>query len=277
MKKFLPITLLASSLLFATNSKPIAPGLALAYMNNIVAVEGEKYLQLEGKDRGVKTNVDLLYSDTYFITNIMASYVYDNMVGFSAALPLMQNSITTESGVSDAMVEINFNAGDFGEKSFKNNIFALRYSIDSGDFDKGLGSGSSSISILWDSTIDAGNDFDLFWSLMWTFYLDDVTKGVNLYTPGEEDTGWIGLRHPCLLSDKIDTNLKLNWQTKYSDDIIAGPTYDSGYNLVDATVEWSSDKLIKNFPLKAGVKIPIWDSQRVDNELSVFVGAAATF
>ena len=50
-----------------------------------------------------------------------------------------------------------------------------------------------------------------------------------------------------------------------------------GYNIVDLTLEWNSDRLIKYFPLKAGVKIPVWDSDEVQNEFSVFIGAGATF
>ncbi len=278
MKKALLIVL--SSALFGANDKPMTVGLALAYMNNIVEAGSEKYNVLKDSDNTLKTDLDLFYSDTYRIADFTATYVYDGRFGITAAVPVMTNTLSDETGVSDATVGIHFNAGDFGEPQMYSNVFELRYSFDSGDGKKGLGSGSPGLSIQWDSSGYFGNGFEGFFSLMWKYYLQKVSLSDGAsYRPGGEDTGWIGIRHACLLTDRVDTNLKLNWQTKFSDEDVVGNVGKNtdGYNIVDLTLEWSSDRLLRHFPFKAGVKIPVWDSDEVQNEFGVFIGAGAAF
>lgn len=162
----------------------------------------------------------------------------------------------------------SLNLGFFSDDArFYSNLLGVRYTFDNDDARQGLGSGASAFSIYWDTSGYLGKGFDGFVSLMWTFYGDKV----NGVTPGEEDTGWIGFRHKCLLNDKLDTNVKLNWQTKYSTRI------EEGYNIVDATIEFQSDELLKNLPFKAGIKLPLWDSSDVQNEFGFFVGIGGTF
>ena len=267
MKKTLLLSLAAISL-FAANDKPISLGLAMAYMNNIVELPSQQYDQIRNNEAYVKANVDALYSPTYKISNISAAYVYKNVVGLHAAVPVLSNDITKKSGIGDAMVSASMNLQYFIEdEGVHSSVFGLRYTFDNGQVEDGLGSGSSAFSIFWDTSGELGKGFDGYASLMWTYYNDKV-NGLEI---GDEDTGWIGLKHKCLLSDKIDTNLKLNWQTKFSTSEI------DGYNIVDATLQWESDKLLKHIPIKLGMKVPIWDSSEVKNEFSVFAGIGGTF
>ncbi len=267
MKKIVLLSLVASSLLVA-NDKPMSLGLTMAYMNNIVELPSQQYDQIRKNDDNVKINLDALYSPTYTISNLSAAFVYKNVVGLHAAVPMLSNDITKKSGVGDAMAEATLNLQYFiDEEGVYSSVLGFRYTFDNGEYNDGLGSGSTAFSIFWDTSGELGKGFDGYASLMWTYYSDKVDG----LTQGDEDTGWIGLKHKCLLSDKIDTNLKLNWQTKFSTSVI------DGYNLVDATLQWESDKLLKKIPIKVGMKIPIWDSSEVKNEFSVFAGIGGTF
>lgn len=267
MKRVLLLSLVTSSLLLG-NEKPMAIGLAMAYMNNIVEFPSQQYDQIRKNAAHVKVNVDILESRTYAISNFSAAYVWKDTAGIHAALPLLSNNESGNKGVGDAMVSATLNIGSFVEEEWLySNVFGIRYTFDNGEAEDGLGSGSQAFSIFWDTSGYLGKGFDGFASLMWTYYAEKV----NGATPGDEDTGWIGLKHKCLLSEKIETNFKFNWQTKYSS------VFQNGYNLVDATIEWQSDKLFPMIPMKAGLKIPVWDSSEVNNEFSIFLGIGGTF
>ena len=267
MKKIVLLSLVTSSLLVA-NDKPMSLGLAMAYMNNIVELPSQQYNQIRKNNDYMKANVDALYSSTYMITNLSAAYVYNDVVGIHAAIPMLSNDVTEKSGVGDAMVAASLNLQYFiDEEGIYSSVVGFRYTFDNGEYVDGLGSGSTAFSIFWDASGELGKGFDGYGSVMWTYYSDKV----NGRTLGDEDTGWIGLKHKCLLNDKIDTNLKLNWQTQFS------TSTTDGYNIVDATLQWESDKLLKHIPMKVGIKIPIWDSSEVKNEFSVFVGIGGTF
>ena len=267
MKKALLLSLAATSLL-AVNDKPMSLGLAMAYMNNIVELPSQQYNQIRKDDDLFKANLDALYSPTYTITNVSAAFVYNDVVGLHAAVPVFSNDVTGERGVGDAMVAASVNLQYFvDEEGVYSSALGIRYTFDNGEYTDGLGSGSSAFSIFWDTSGELAKGFDGYASLMWTYYSDKV-NGIKL---GDEDTGWIGLKHQCLLSDKIDTNLKLNWQTKFSTSVT------DGYNIVDATLQWESDKLLKHIPIKVGVKVPIWASSEVKNEFSLFAGIGGTF
>lgn len=258
---------MTTSLLFA-NDKPISLGLAMAYMNNIIELPSQQYNQIHDGDDLIKVNLDTLYSPTYTITNISSAIVYKNILGLHASLPMLYNDLTTKSGIGDAMVEASMNLNYFvDEPGVYSSVVGFRYTFDNGEYEEGLGSGSSAFSIFWDTSGKLAKGFDGYASLMWTYYSDRI----NGITPGDEDTGWIGLKHKCLLSDKVDTNLKFNWQTKF------GTAVSDGYNIVDATLQWESDRLIKRIPMKMGIKVPIWDSSEVDNEFALFAGVGGTF
>ena len=268
MKKTFLLSLVATTLLSAANDKPMSLGLAMAYMNNIVELPSRQYNQIRSDNAHVKANLDALYSPTYAISNLSVTYVYNNVVGVHGSVPILSNDITDKSGLGDAMLEATVNLNYFiDEEGVYSSIVGVRYTFDTGEVQDGLGMGSSAFSIFWDTGGELGKGFDGYVSLMWTYYSDRV-DGLAI---GDEDTGWIGFKHRCLLNDKIDTNLKLNWQTKFS------TSQTDGYNIVDATLQWESDKFLKHVPIKVGMKLPVWDSSEVKNEFSVFAGVGGTF
>ena len=267
MRKTLILSLATASMLLA-NDNPITLGLAMAYMNNIVEIPSQQFDQIRNDNAHVKANIDALYSSTYIISNLSAVYVYNNAIGLHAALPVLSNDNTNKSGLGDAMAQATLNLNYFADDNgVYSSLIGFRYTFDTGEVRDRLGMGSSAFSIFWDTSGELGKGFDGYASLMWTYYSDKV-GGKAL---GDEDTGWIGIKHKCLFSDKIDTNLKLNWQTRFS------TSQTDGYNIVDATLQWESDRLIKHIPLKVGMKIPIWDTNDVKNEFSVFAGIGGTF
>jgi len=280
MKKSLLLTALAANLLMASDKPPHISGI-LQYMNTLVETPSQKYTQLKSSDSNFKVGVDTYISSSYNIVNIPLSYVYNDLVGISVYIPYIeaQYGSLDERDIGDTTYEISFNAGTFDEGiPAENNIFGIRYTNASGDAQKGVSVGASSIGIFWDTNAIVG-DWTLYGSLLWTYYIDDVKSSNGIeYTPGGEDIFWIGASHECLLTDKINTTAKLNWQYKMEDETLTGYNINgTSYNIVDLTIEWESEKLVEKLPIHAGVKIPIWDSNVVDNEFMFFVGVSKLF
>jgi hypothetical protein len=274
MKKSLLMgTMIFTSSLFAIDNPP-SLSILTQYANTLVQSPSQTYMQLKNTKSDVKVSIDTYLSSTYDIANIPISYVYNNSFGLSAYISYAQSNYATHknSGISDSTIEVSFNAGQFEDDvQFENNIFGLRYTFSTGDDALNLGSGSNSIAIFWDSTYIINDDWTAYGSLLWNIYLDDITIDSSQYDLGSEDILWFGVKHQCLFNEKIETSLKLNWQGKYND--IEAQNYD----IVDATLQWTSDKLIKNVPLNAGLKLPLWSSSNVDNEVLFFIGIGVLF
>jgi hypothetical protein len=276
MKKIIPTAILAvATLVYADGSMPLPISTLNQYMNTLASSPASTYEQLKEDDKNLNISLDVYLSDTYNIVNIPISYVYNNKFGVSLYGSYLESSVQNqedENGIGDTTVEISFNAGQFQDDvEYENNIFGLRYTFSSGDEEKNLGAGYDSVSIFWDSIYILNDDWTIYGSLLWTFYFDDVVMNNNLYELGSEDILWAGFKHKCLLTDKVDTLVKLNWQGKYTD------IPDYSFDLVDITLQWESDKLINSFPVHAGVKIPVWDSGEIDNEFLFFVGISKMF
>jgi len=277
-KRVLLLSLLAVNLL--ANDKPPHLSGILQYMNTLVETPSQKYTQIKKSDSHFKVGVDTYISSSYNIANIPLSYVYNDMVGVSVYIPYIEakNSNFDSNGIGDTTYEISFNAGTFdSDIPQENNIFGIRYTDATGERTDGLGVGSSSFGIFWDTNAIIG-EWTLYGSLLWTYYLDDINDGKYTYTPGGEDIFWIGASHECLLTDKINTTAKLNWQYKMEDETINGYNVNgTSYNMIDLTIEWESEKIVEELPIRAGIKIPIWDSNVVDNEFMFFVGVSKLF
>jgi len=274
MKKSLLMgTMIFSSSLFAIDNPP-SLSILTQYANTLVQSPSQTYMQLKNTKNDVKVSIDTYLSSTYDIANIPISYVYNNSFGLSAYISYAQSNYATykNSGISDSTIEVSFNAGQFEDDvEFENNIFGLRYTFSTGYDALNLGSGSNSIAIFWDSTYIINDEWTAYGSLLWNIYLEDITIDSSQYDLGSEDILWFGVKHQSLFNEKIETSLKLNWQGKYND--IEAQNYD----IVDATLQWTSDKLIKNIPLNTGLKVPLWSSSNVDNEVLFFIGIGILF
>jgi len=279
MKRTLLLPLLATLSLSAAD-RPEAISLQTQYLNTVVDSISSKYTKLEEKKASTQVNLNALYSEYYTVANFDASYVYNNKVGISLYLPYVNyhnDNLTptvNESGMGDATVGISFDAGPFQDEIENKNIFELRYTYDSGDRSKGTGEGGQSVAILWE-TIGHIDDFTLYGSLIWTYYITDTDDDIDI---GEDDLLWFGASHQCLLSDKVETSLKFGWHSKYSDydaqgDKITGTSYD----IIDATLQWDSDKLINNVPITVGLRVPLYTSSKVDSSFNAFVGIGGLF
>jgi len=279
MKKLLFLPLFTTLALTAAGH-PYTVSSQTQYMNTLVDSISTKYTRLEENNTSTQVNLDALYSEYYTLANLDASYVYNNRVGISIYLPYVNyhnnelNPTVSESSMGDASVGISFDAGSFDNDLENKNIFELRYTYDSGDVKKGTGMGAQSVAILWE-TIGKIDDFTLYGSLMWTYYITDTESGIDI---GADDLLWFGASHPCLLSDKVETNLKFMWQSKYSDhDQNSDKITDSYYDIIDITLQWDSDRLIKNIPLTAGIRVPVYSSSHIDTSVNAFIGIGGLF
>ncbi len=269
---FIGSVILSSSLLAIDN--PPSLSILTQYANTLVQSPSQTYMQLKNSKSNVKVSIDTYVSSSYNLANIPMSYVYNDSFGLSAYIAYAQSDYDThkDNGISDSTIEVSFNAGQFQDDiKFENNIFGLRYTFATGDETLGLGNGSDSVAVFWDSTYIINDEWTAYGSLLWNIYLDNVIIDSTKYDLGSEDILWFGIKHKSLFSEKIDTSLKLNWQGKYND------IQTQNYDIVDATLQWNSDRLIEHIPLNLGLKIPIWDSDNVKNEVVFFVGVGAIF
>jgi len=266
--KLLSLCLLASCVFGDENPPHIS--MLTQYLNDVVYSTASTYAQQEKYNKNLTPSVVALGSDSYDVLDLSLPYIYNNKYGIALYLPFVNSHVSeepSESGVGDTTVEISFDAGNFeDDMEFENNIFGLRYTFATGDEEKNLGMGHDSLALLWDSVYKLDSEWTFYGNLMWNFYFDDVRVNGIKYSMGSEDLLWIGVKHKCLLSQKVDTLVKLNWQGKYNN------IPDQHYDMVDITLQFQSDTLVKNSALTAGVKLPVWDSKAVSNEFSFFIG-----
>jgi hypothetical protein len=280
-KQLILASLIGTSTLFGVDH-PVSVSIINQYANSLVHSPAATYQQLKETDTSLKASVDTFIAGTYNLANVPLSYVYKDTFGISAYISYVESDFEaqdTQNGMGDTTIEASYNFGmfDMDDVEFGNNVFGLRYTFDTGDEQKGLGAGAQSVSIFWDSVYGLEDNWTLMANLMWTFYLDDVTIDGITYDSGSEDILWIGVKHPCLLTDKLDTSLKLNWQGRYND-VKNTKDFKANYDIVDITLQWeSSTKLTQKFPFRAGVKIPVYASDDVDNEFLFFVGIGGLF
>jgi hypothetical protein len=272
MKKGIVTLLSMGTILFGADNPP-AISMLHQYVHSVVNATASLNENHKQHNKNLTTGVVALGSDSYNIVDTTLFYSYKNKYAVALYLPFVSSSMpeaTTQNGVGDTTVEISFDAGNFeDDMEFENNIFALRYTFATGDEKKSLGMGHDSVAIFWDSVYKLNNKWTIYGNLLWNFYFNDITVGGKSYSMGSEDLLWFGFKHQSF--QKIDTMVKVNWQGKYND--IPGQNYD----MVDVTLEVQSDKLLKDSFVEAGIKLPVWQSSDVDNELLIFVGISGFY
>jgi hypothetical protein len=281
MKKSLILTVALGASL-ALNASPheeeeVSSSMTSQYANSVVNTPSQTYRTMQNSGKSMQIGVDTYISDTITLVNLPISYVYQNKFGASLYISYVETDIPyidKESGIGDTTLEFTYNMGNFGDESFENNIFGLRYTFPSGDEEKYLGMGASSIGAFWDTSYET-EGWTIIVNILFNYYIDDATISGDTYTYGYESTDWIGIKHKCLLSDKVYTSLKLNWQSVGDTDIKwsggGGNTID-GYDILDVTLQWDSYQIIPMVPIKAGIKVPVYKSDNVDPDVMFFVG-----
>ena len=257
------------------NDKPPHLSLLLQYANILVAQPSQTYMQSKDKKQSYHVAMDVFLSSSYNIVNVPISYIYNNKFGISCYIPYVESNLEhtqKQSSLGDTTVEISFNGGKFDKEiQDENNIFGLRYTFATGSKSKNLTATSDSIAIFWDSTYVLNNQWSMFGSLLWNFYLDDTTINGTSYELGSEDILFFGGKYKGAFNNTTNLAAKLNWQGSYNE------IPEENYDMVDITVEAESSKLIKNFPCKVGIKLPIWSNDEVKNEVMFFVGVSSSF
>ena len=280
MKKIALLLLTLSSISLA-NDKPPHISEATQHLNYIITSPSQRYMNLKENNQTLSASIDAAVSETYNIIDIPLAFVYKDTFGVAIYLPYVESKFASQKsqrGTGDVTTEFSYNLGQLQDDiPLENNILGLRYTFDNGDETKGLGMGMSSVSIFWDSTYIVDEDWTFLGSLMWTFYLDDVEINGKKYSGGDEDVLWFGIENNALYEHKLTTSLKLNWWGKYNSIPKYSDAPKPSYDIVDATLQVESSKLMKNTPLKAGIKLPLWSTSSVNNELMFFVGISKYF
>ena len=187
------------------------------------------------------------------ILNIPVGYNITNNIGLEANIPFVQvksDFADTQRGIGDVSVGMNYHFGSYRSVSGLH-LTTLRYKSTSGDEEKGLGTGKAAYTLSHSFTKELGADFRGHALASYTFNDEEVL--------GDSYNVMLGVSRPCLLNDKLRTNVKFAYFNMKENE------YEmNGITTADVWLEWNTQSLLTNVPLGFGVKIPLV------NEISSF-------
>ena len=196
------------------------------------------------------------------IVNIPMGYNITQNIGLEASVPFVSVSDyplwdaasssfigQDNMGLGDISIGANYHFGSY-ESDYGLNVTTFRYKTSTGDETKGLGLGKDAYTLSHNIAKEMG--FARVHGLLAYTLNDDTVLGDSL-------TAMVGFSRPCLLSDKVRTNMKLTYynleNTIRDDGFLNTPEYKK----IDFWLEFNSDRLISGIPIGAGIKIPIVD------------------
>jgi len=263
MKKVILISLFASASLFASSyhcneynqeectTESVTVVADQSALNEIIISPAK--MSLANNDKKAAVSAQFIYSGDVSVINIPAGYNITDNIGIEASLPIVKVSNygflnESNSGLGDISVGVNYHFGNFSSE-YGLNISTFRYKTTTGDENKGLGLGKSAYTL----SHNFAKDLAYFRAhALFSYTLNDEK------VMGDSLTAMVGFSRPCLLNDKIRTNMKL---TYFNTDETTqnGFTNSSGFKKVDFWLAFNSDTFFKGIPVGAGIKIPIID------------------
>ena len=271
MKKIVLSTLIASSLLMAYNddisdSESHTLIVNQTVVNDIITAPiATTTSDLDSNNGSVAGQY--IYSDKVNIINIPLSYNINKNFTALMALPIV--STTEEIGIGDISLGGSFNFGQMN-KGVGLNVTTLRYKTSTGDSKTGTGSGADAITLSHNinRAVGAGFIVNAIASYTSNFgeYTDEFDTTVSY---GDAYLALISAAHPCLLSNKVITNVKLSYIHNNDHDFnYSFGSFNAGETTnIDLWLAWTSSKIITGIPLAAGIKIPLLSEvNSVDDE-----------
>jgi hypothetical protein len=200
---------------------------------------------------------EFIYTGDIKILNIPMGYNITQNIGIEASVPLVsvsdyQNTTTglldDNMGLGDISLGFNYHFGTY-TSDYGLNVTTFRYKSSTGDEKKGLGLGKDAYTL--------SHNFAKEFSLARIHALAAYTLN-DEEVLGDSLTAMLGFSRPCLLSEKVRTNMKVTYYN-LAETTKNGFTNTPEFTKVDFWLAFNSDKLFAGVPIGAGIKIPLVD------------------
>jgi hypothetical protein len=272
MKKILLISLFASSALLASSYHCDAHQQDGECTTETVSLIGDQStaneiiinpsrMSLANNDKKAAVSAQFIYSGDVTVINLPAGYNVTDNIGVELNVPVVsisdfnvwnpitfQNEKESNMGLGDISVGANYHFGNFSS-DYGLNVSTFRYKTTSGDELKGLGLGKDAYTFSHNFAKDT--DYLRVHALLSYTLNDEKVLGDAL-------TAMVGISRPCLLNEKLKTNIKLTY-FNLEETTRNNFTNSSGFKKIDLWIAFNSDKLFSGIPVGAGIKIPIID------------------
>lgn len=204
------------------------------YKNDIIDHTNQIDFANKGEGAAAVTGTLTLDEDIKLI-DVVPRYNPTGNIGLDMRLPVLQNSNSDEFGIGDISASGNYHFGNL-DSEYGTNITTLRYKASTGDENKGLGSGESSITLTHTLAKNLENDLRFHGFLTYSMNMGDVDDSIALMG---------GVSHMGLMPNVAVANTKFTYFKQ--DDL----------SVADIWVELSSSKIVDGVPLSTGFKIPL--------------------
>lgn len=220
-------------------------------------------MDLSDGDKMALAGGEFIFNGDIRILNIPLGYNITQNIGIEAGIPLVNNSkfqtgITfagtpiyeDNTGLGDVSVGANYHFGSY-MAPYGLNVTTFRYKSTTGDRKKGLGTDYEAYTLSHAFAKEL-SFFELRTNALISYTLNhEAVLGNTL-------NAMIAASRPCLLTDKVRTNMKLAYRN-IEEVTLNGSPSSAGYNNLDFWLEFNSDKLMNDIPVGLGVKVPIVD------------------
>ncbi len=255
MKKITLSLLITSSLVFGAFHPDWDKTDGEVYIENQVVVNeiigGNSKVEFIDSNKDVGVGAKFINVGDIRILNFPLNYSLDSNYGLELNFPLVSNrdSISGErwTGIGDISFGANYHTGSALDER-GSNISAVTYKSTTGSDTKGIGATVTSLTFSHRIMKNYDEKIQLHGFASYT-----------LNNTGDSTMFMIGGSHPCLLSDKLTTNVKL---TYFHIDSLVNTEVDT----LDLWVNWTSKKLVADVPLGFGFKLPLINTKGGDSK-----------
>ena len=262
MKKITISLLAASTLLFGFHSDSEKTDQESYVSNQTIVnevVASPEKVEFANSGKMIGVGAQIIGAGDIKIVNIPVAFNIGSNFGVGADVPIVKvkNTFNNEenTGLGDISVNGNFHFGKYSD-TLGNNITRFTYKSETGDEDKGLGADYKSYTLSQRTTKYIDNKYQLHGLVSYTMNNDDSLNNKI----GNSYLLMAGGAMPCLLSNKVTTNVKLTYFHIDSEDNGGGKAGE--VKSTDLWFAWNSTKLVSDVPLGFGIKVPLVNEKR---------------
>ena len=218
-------------------------------------------MSLANNNKKAAVSAQFIYSGDVTVVNLPAGYNVTDKIGLELNVPMVsvsnfnvwnpitfQNEKETNMGLGDISIGANYHFGNYSSE-YGLNVSTFRYKTTTGDEKKGLGLGKDAYTFSHNFAKDT-KYLQLHALFSYTLNDDKVL--------GNAMMAMAGVSRPCLLNEKLRTNIKLTY-FNIDETTQNGFTNSSGFKKIDLWIAFNSDTLFSGVPVGAGIKIPLVD------------------
>ena len=283
MKKLVALILMSSSLYAFTGSESNEATTVIVdqtQVNTLVNNPVSTFSSLGNNNKTASAGGDIIKTGDISLVNIPLAYKVSDKWGISAAIPYIRTSFSgasETSGLGDVSIAANYL--DVKDKS-NIEIIEARLKLASGDYNKATGSGASSFFFSYTKSkqVESVNFIGAF-SYTANAFFKNSSLGTALHY-GDTLALNIGVSSPSYFSDKVTRTIRFSYLGKEEDEW-AGVGANNAMVNADVWVDWKSDNLIADIPVKVGIKIPLQAISNstigTDKTVLFYISAAGLF